>query len=72
MELQALRRVSAVLVRLQRLCVGGASQRAAPSNILHTQSDMLCTPSNILRTPSKILLTPSNILSTPSNIQRKS
>ena len=40
---RALRRASAVLVLLQRLCVCGASQRATPSKILHT-------PSNILRT----------------------
>ena len=53
--LQALRRAGAVLVLLQRLCVWGASQRATPSNILHTPSNILCTPwpSNILRTPSK-------------------
>ena len=61
----ALRRASAVLVLLQRLCVWGASQRAIPSNILHTQS-------NILRTSCKILCTPSKILCTPSNILHKS
>ena len=59
--LQALRRASAVLVLLQQLCVCGASQRATPSNILHTPSNILCTPSKILHTPSKILCTPSNM-----------
>ena len=69
---QALQRASAVLVLLQRLCVWGASQRATPSNILHTQSNILCTPSKILCTPSKILCAPSNILCTLSDILHKS
>ena len=42
----ALRRASAILVLLQRLCVGSASQCETLSNILHT-------PSNFLHNPSK-------------------
>ena len=62
---QALQRASAVLVLLQRLCVWGASQRATPSNILHTQSNILCTPSKFLCTPSEI---PHLIFYVPSPI----